>query len=399
LRDEVAKVDAARSGERNEILNKAAFSLGQLVGASHLDEDVVVEWLYDAAVSNGLVEDDGPGAAMATIQSGLRGGSEHPREIPERNRSAAEDESAWRNPDLTLLGTNRRPAPAFPIEVLGPFWSEWGTRAAAAASAPVDYTACALLAAIGAAIANVRWPVAGSGWSEPPILWLGMVGSPSSGKSPAMDMVSSLVEHVETIMASDFENVQREFQTRKYMVEARLDEWKAQLKQHAKNPDGPPPSRPPETDEPEAPVRPRIRVADATIESLAALAAALPRGLLLAREELAGWLGNFDRYGGNGSDRAFFLEAYGGRCFRVDRVKRPDPINVRHLSIGVMGSIQPDRIAAVTCGPDDGLASRFLWTWPDIPATFRLAREPWDDSDACRAFARLNTLSVCPKSS
>jgi hypothetical protein len=32
-----------------------------------------------------------------------------------------------------------------------------------------------------------------------------------------------------------------------------------------------------------------------------------PRGLLYLRDELAGWLGSFDRYNGNGADRAFFF--------------------------------------------------------------------------------------------
>jgi hypothetical protein len=48
-----------------------------------------------------------------------------------------------------------------------------------------------------------------------------------------------------------------------------------------------------------------VCVSDATVEKLASLAAALPRGLLLQRDEIAGWLGAFDKYGGGGSDRAF----------------------------------------------------------------------------------------------
>ncbi len=56
---------------------------------------------------------------------------------------------------------------------------------------------------------------------------------------------------------------------------------------------------------PRAPERPRVCVSDATVEKLASLAAALPRGLLLQRDEIAGWLGAFDKYGGGGSDRAF----------------------------------------------------------------------------------------------
>ena len=74
----------------------------------------------------------------------------------------------WPDPDLTLLGTNRRPAPAFPVQLLGPFWSAWASRAAEGACAPVDYCAASLLAAVGASIANVRRPLAGRDWSEPP---------------------------------------------------------------------------------------------------------------------------------------------------------------------------------------------------------------------------------------
>jgi hypothetical protein len=82
----------------------------------------------------------------------------------------------------------------------------------------------------------------------------------------------------------------------------------------------PPPNCPPEAILPEPPLRPRIRVADATTEKLGYLAAHHERGLLLSRDELAGWLGAFDRYGGGGgADRAFALEMYGWRSYAVDR--------------------------------------------------------------------------------
>src|ERR671911_2594671 len=58
--------------------------------------------------------------------------------------------TVWGRPDLSPLGTGRRPAPPFPVESLGPFWSAWASRKAQAASSPVDYVAVSLLAAIGA---------------------------------------------------------------------------------------------------------------------------------------------------------------------------------------------------------------------------------------------------------
>ena len=51
---------------------------------------------------------------------------------------------------------------------------------------------------------------------------------------------------------------------------------------------------------------------DLTIEKVAdILARAAPKGLLMVRDELAGWLLGMNRF--NAGARAFWLEAYGGR--------------------------------------------------------------------------------------
>jgi hypothetical protein len=67
-------------GERNDTLNRAAFSLGTLVGAGELFRDVVETELLSAAVMTGLSERE----AMATISSGVNAGMDHPREIKPR---------------------------------------------------------------------------------------------------------------------------------------------------------------------------------------------------------------------------------------------------------------------------------------------------------------------------
>lgn len=299
----------------------------------------------------------------------------------------------WGPADLSFLGSGRRDAPAFPLEVLSPFWAEWATRSAAAASAPVDYVATALLASVGAVIANVRWPVAGAAWNEPPILWMAEVGPPSSGKSPSVDAVLRLVSHAEERLASGFDAVQRDYATKLEIAKARRDAWQAEVAQAVKTGQNPP-RKPDDAEDPQEPIRPRVRVADATTEKLAHLAAGLPRGLLLVRDELAGWFGGFNRYNGGGSDRAFALEAYGGRSFTVDRMKNRDPIRIEHLSVGVLGGVQPDKVAAITDGADDGMASRLLWSWPGDAPPFRLVRERADDREAQAAFVRLADLAM-----
>ncbi|AWN40262.1 DUF3987 domain-containing protein [Methylobacterium durans] len=304
----------------------------------------------------------------------------------------ADKEPTWDSPDLSLLGTGQRAAPSFPLPLLGP-WAEWAEQKAAGASAPIDYCAVALLACAGAALGNVRWPLAGADWSEPPLLWCAVVGPPSSSKSPSMDAAFALVRYAEDQMALGFETEQLAYTMKKQVSEACQEEWKAKIKAAVKKGD-PPPPMPDEAQAPDLPVRPRIRVADATVEALGGLAAALPRGLLLVRDELAGWLGAFDRYGGGGSDRAFAIEMYGGRSYVVDRVKSPLPLHIRHLAIGLLGGVQPDKLPLIISGPDDGLASRLLWTWPDARPEFVLARNLQDDTLAKRNFARLSDLPM-----
>lgn len=79
LQDEHGKVASAAAGSRNHILNRAAFSLGQLVGADALDRHEVEDALRGAAQTCGL----DPRETETTISSGLEAGLKEPRVIPE----------------------------------------------------------------------------------------------------------------------------------------------------------------------------------------------------------------------------------------------------------------------------------------------------------------------------
>ncbi len=75
LRDETLLVATARPGTRNDTLNRAAFSLGQLVAAGLLPPLAVVSGLGNAAELAGLPADE----ARSTIRSGLAAGARCPR--------------------------------------------------------------------------------------------------------------------------------------------------------------------------------------------------------------------------------------------------------------------------------------------------------------------------------
>jgi len=75
LTEELARVATAHKGARNDTLNRAAFSLGQIVGAGHLDRARVEAELMETALRVGLDEDK----IRATTKSGLEAGENQPR--------------------------------------------------------------------------------------------------------------------------------------------------------------------------------------------------------------------------------------------------------------------------------------------------------------------------------
>ena len=63
--------------------------------------------------------------------------------------------------------------------------------------------------------------------------------------------------------------------------------------------------------------------------------------------------------------------------------------------VAVYGSTQPDKIAALMRGADDGLLSRFLWLWPE-PIPFRLGRTRPGADWATASLDKLRELDLQP---
>jgi hypothetical protein len=84
LEREIHELANAARGGRNHALNKASFSLHQLVAGGELDGADVERGLLAAAEANGLMADpgDGPASVLRTIRSGARAGLQHPRSRP-----------------------------------------------------------------------------------------------------------------------------------------------------------------------------------------------------------------------------------------------------------------------------------------------------------------------------
>jgi len=140
---EVAALAGTAPGTRNAGANRAAFSLGQLVGAGLLDRAEVERQVYGACVASGLLADDGERSVMATIASGITAGIAEPRGLPAETRAVFQGNNAdgWAYVDQEPVPD---PGPAASAETAtsGILLTDMGnaTRFALAHSNQVKYT-------------------------------------------------------------------------------------------------------------------------------------------------------------------------------------------------------------------------------------------------------------------
>ena len=278
-------------------------------------------------------------------------------------------------------GGRRQP---LPLEVFGETWGQWLLDAADAAACPVDYVVAPLLSSVSALIGNSRWAQAWPGWGEPPHLWAVVVGDSGTGKSPGADcLMRDVLPTIERRMIGDYPDRLREWQAAVEFDKIAMKRWKDEVRE-AQEKKKPLPPIPKPTASDIAPEKPRLRQHDVTVEQVGALlATSAPKGLVMVRDEIAGWLMGMEAY--NPAGRAFWLEAYGGRPYRVERRKHgKEPIEIERLVVSVYGGTQPERLSELATGPDDGLFSRILWLWPD-PVPFR---RRGDDAECRRGRSR-----------
>ena len=300
----------------------------------------------------------------------------------------------WDAPDSRYLRPERPRPPALPLaDVLTPTLARWVTAAAESKSAPADYVFGSLLTVAASSIGNARWASPWHGWQEPPVLWVACIGLPSSGKSPGIDAALDPLRDAEAVMRDAAQADREAWEADAEVARAAEAIWKDSIRAALKAGEECPP-KPVHCDVGDEPPLPRLAVSDATIERLGVVLARQPKGMLLARDELAGWLESMTRYSG-GSDRPFWLESYGGRRFTVERMGR-DPVTIPRLSVWVLGGIQPDRLKSLLFkSDDDGLLARFLPLWPD-PAPLRRPRSIPDAALMDRVVNRLLALEMPP---
>jgi putative DNA primase/helicase len=303
----------------------------------------------------------------------------------------AETVNLWAVPDRSILNGGRRDPVPMPSGLFGPAWPLLQAIAEGVCT-PVDYPAAGFLSACASLIGGKRSvrPYSTARWAEPCILWIGVVGDPSARKSPALDAITAPLRAIERANAELHKDALREWRETSEVAKAEKKAWQDGIAKALK--DGlPPPPMPTGADEPDEPIRRRTLVMDATPEAMGSILAGNPQGTLHFRDELAGWLTSFERYAPGG--REFWLEAFGGRPFVIDRKGASGPLMIPFNGVSVCGGIQPSKLAtALLDTPDDGLVPRFIWSWPEKLGFVRRPREAADIGALEAAYQRLEGI-------
>jgi hypothetical protein len=231
------------------------------------------------------------------------------------------------------------------------------SEAAEAIQCPVDFLGMGVLAVAAAAIGGSRRLRVRRGYEEGPRFYGAIVARPGSAKSPALRLVG---EPVYSQQQRKAERHQRE----RAQYEQDLAAYEASRRSRARDDDPP-------FDAPERPIKPsmgHVFVSDITTESLAPILAQTPRGVLLVRDELTGWVLALNQYrGGKGADRQFYLSCWSGEPAKVDRKSdRGEPLLVPDPFLCVFGCIPPAKLAELDADNDgeDGFIHRILFVFP-----------------------------------
>lgn len=168
------------------------------------------------------------------------------------------------------------------------------------------------------------------------------MGDSGTLKSPALELALCPLRHRQHVAMKQHTQEVEGYKADVLRYEIDLTAWKKSKGR------GLPPT------EPRVPVLRRCWCDDTTIEALAVLLSENWRGLLLVRDELAGWLGGFDRYSqGKGGDVAKWLEMHGGRSIMVDlKTGNARTIYVPHAAMSITGG---DSARDVTASPGPGV--------------------------------------------
>jgi putative DNA primase/helicase len=279
------------------------------------------------------------------------------------------------------------PVPTLPPTLLPTALRPWLVDAAERLDVPLELVATPALVMLGGLIGRRLGlcPKRHDDWVVVPNVWGAIITRPGFLKSPAMHEAKRHLDRLAAAASAAHETHAATVEVERAIIETEI----AKLKRDAARKDGDPESIRTKLAELQqrlaaaVAIPTRFYTNDSTVEKFGVLLNENPAGLLLLRDELAGWLRTLDKPGREG-DREFFLESWNGLGrYCVDRIGRPS-IDIPALTIAICGTMQPGKLQAYVkeaLGDGrgaDGLLQRFqLPVWPDFSSEWRnVDRQP-----------------------
>ena len=351
-----------------------AWARGYLASIGEITLQEAVDVLQADAEAQGLVAAIGQDAVQAILAEGFAEDRamtdwNYHQERQQGDDARPNGSGSWDEPDESILDDRRGELPPFPSDCLPLEVQAWAGNAAHAAGVTVDHVVIPLLGVASGLIGTARRIRAARAYTSPATMWLSLVGQSGTGKTPGAGPTVRALAHVEKHREPWIVKLRQAHESKVAKARAEHKKWMTAVAEAVLGNKPPPPM-------PEAAVAPgpfevpRLSVTNVTAERMPGLLRARPSGLLLLCDELSSLFLNMGRYANGGTDRGFWLAAWDGNRYTVERMSRSE--DVEHLLIGMTGGFQPDRLAKSFGDDADGLYARMLFSWPAEPHYRRL---------------------------
>jgi len=271
-------------------------------------------------------------------------------------------------------------ATAFPVHAMPTACRSLIKEATAALGCAPELVALPMLATLSSAIGTGCIIEIKGGWREWAALFVAVVASPGAMKTPAAKVAKKPAFERQRGLGRTYADEKEDWKRE-------VREWDVEKRDAQK-------AGEPAPEEPNPPTMTRCVASDTTVEALVAILEDNPRGLLVYKDELTGWVRSMDQYkGGKGSDRQHWLSFWSGDEVVVDRKSRMgEPIIVAKPFVSLFGGIQPAMLGELGAGTEDGLMDRFLFAYP-APRQVRFTEDEISAAAEARYAALYDALS------
>lgn len=263
--------------------------------------------------------------------------------------------------DLTL-----KPVAALDDNCLPKVLVDWLRPASKVIGCPFDFLVLSAVVMVGSLIGSrlrVK-PLRHSDWFVVPNLYGGIVGLPSTKKTPALDETRKPILELQAAARKEYADKKAD-----YDIEAKFYEKESAGKLKESTSAAHYKTNLRLLQKPEEPILRRYETNDITTPKLAQFLAENPIGLQQSRDELTGWIKATEAdYDPNA--RAFYLELWKGAiAYEIARVGNGET-QITSGTLSIIGGIQPSKLLsliaeAYSFDKSDGLPQRFLYTYPD----------------------------------